>query len=139
VRRRAVIFDDDPLIRFSLWSFFDNRGYEVFTFPEPDLCPLHVVQQCPCPADTSCADLIISDVNMYAANGIDFIEQLIQKGCRQRHFALISGNFTDAELARGSNLGCRLFGKPLNMEQISAWIEEIEKSIQTERILFDWQ
>jgi CheY-like chemotaxis protein len=102
------------------------------------MCPLHAVQKCPCPADTSCADLIISDVKMMGANGLDFIEQLIQKGCRQRHFALMSGNFSATDLARASGLGCALFEKPLDMAKVTMWVEEVERSIPSERILFDW-
>jgi hypothetical protein len=45
VRRRSVIFDDNDLIRLTLWHLFDQRGYEVFTFPEPGLCRLHAVQE----------------------------------------------------------------------------------------------
>lgn len=138
MRHRAVIFDDDPLIRFTLWDLFDGRGYEVFTFPEPGLCPLHVVLKCPCPSDTSCADLILSDVNMHGSNGIDFIQQLIQKGCRQRHFALMSGNFSEDDVARGSVLGCELFTKPLDMHQVVEWIDKVERSIPSERVLYDW-
>jgi DNA-binding NarL/FixJ family response regulator len=89
MRRRAVIFDDNKFLRFYLWQFFDLRGYEVFTFPEPDLCPLHVVRECPCPKGTCCADLIISDVSMMGKNGIDYIEELVKKGCKQQHFALM--------------------------------------------------
>ena len=33
VRRRAVIFDDNDSIRRCMWNFFDQRGYEVFSFP----------------------------------------------------------------------------------------------------------
>lgn len=106
VRRRAVVFDDDRLIRYALWKQFDERGYEVFTFPHPGLCHLDVAQECPCPLNTSCADLIISDVNMHATNGIDFLERLVRKGCKQRHFALMSGDFSEADLARASQLGC---------------------------------
>lgn len=138
MRRRAVVFDDNALIRVALWNLFDRRGYEVFTFPEPGLCPLHVVRDCPCPPDTRCADLIISDVNMSGANGVEFIEQLIQKGCRQPHFALMSGNFSEADLARASKLGCALFSKPVNIVQVLAWVEEVERSIPRERILFNW-
>ena len=138
MRRRAVIFDDNDLIRFSLWHLFDQRGYEVFTFPEPCLCPLHVVQECPCPGDSSCADLIISDVNMLERSGIDFIERLMEKGCRQRHFALMSGAFTDPDRARAARLGCAVFEKPVDMEALTAWVESVEKSIPAERILFDW-
>jgi CheY-like chemotaxis protein len=139
VRRRAIIFEDDALIRFTLWKFFDDRGYEVFTFPEPGMCPLHVVQECPCPTDTNCSDLILSDVNMRGANGIDFLEELIQKGCRQRHFALMSGNFTEGDLARATRLGCTLFSKPLALPAITVWAEAIERAIPPERKLFNWK
>lgn len=138
MRRRAVIFDDDDGVRFSLRYLLDGRGYEVFTFPEPAVCPLYAVEKCPCPAETSCADLIISNVNMHAINGIDFLEQLIQKGCRQRHFALISGAFSEGDLARASKAGCVLFSKPLNVAAITAWVEEVEKSIPSERVLYSW-
>ena len=37
---RALIFDDQKEIRQMLWALFDSRGYEVFTFPHPGLCPL---------------------------------------------------------------------------------------------------
>jgi DNA-binding response OmpR family regulator len=138
VRRRAVIFDDNDLIRRNLWYFFDQRGYEVFTFPEPGLCPLHVVRECPCPVDASCADLIISDVDMLGTNGIDYIESLIAKGCKQRNFALMSGNFASADIARAVKLGCVLFSKPLDMHAIAAWVEAVEQSIPSARILYNW-
>ena len=138
MRRRAVIFDDNDLIRRNLWYFFDQRGYEVFTFPEPELCPLHVVRECPCPGDMSCADLVISDVQMLGVNGIDWIGNLIAKGCKQRHFALMSGNFSEADLARASRIGCVLFTKPLEMDGFAAWVEVVENSIPSGRLLYDW-
>ena len=138
MRRRAIIFDDNDLIRRILWYFFDQRGYEVFTFPEPGLCPLHVAQECPCPHDSSCADLIISDVNMMGTNGIDYIETLLEKGCKQRHFALISASFSEADLVRASKIGCELFTKPLDMEAIQSWVEQVEEQISPERVLYDW-
>jgi len=138
MRRRAVIFDDNDLIRRMLWHFFDQRGYEVFTFPEPGLCPLHVAKECPCPGNASCADLIISDVNMMGANGIDYIERLIKRGCKQRYFALISGSFSQTDVTRASNIGCALFTKPLEMQPVQAWVESVEQRIPIDRILYDW-
>jgi hypothetical protein len=29
MRRRAVIFEDEALVRFALWKLFDDRGYET--------------------------------------------------------------------------------------------------------------
>ena len=139
IRRRAVILDDNSTIRRVLWKLFDDRGYEVFTFPDPGLCPLQVVRECPCPPAAYCADVIVTDLNMVNGNGIDFLEQLVQKGCKQRYYALMSGNFSDADLARSARLGCRLFKKPLDIAQLTAWVEEVERSVPPERTLFDWE
>ena len=138
LRRRAVIFDDERGIRTALWLFFDKRDYEVFTFPYPDLCPLHVASKCPCPVGTVCSDIIISDVNMGGTNGLDFVAKLMDKGCRQRHFALVSGAFTNADRERASHLGCAVFEKPFEMEALTTWVEAVEKSIPTDRVLFNW-
>jgi CheY-like chemotaxis protein len=138
MRHRAVILDDNASIRNLLWTFFDSRGYEVFAFPDPQLCPLHTLHECPCPAESSCADIFVSDVKMENGNGIEFLETLIQKGCRQRHFALMSGNFSEADQARAKRLNCKLFPKPLDIAQLTAWLEEVERSIPAGRILHNW-
>jgi hypothetical protein len=75
---------------------------------------------------------------MVDGNGIDFLEQLVQKGCKQMHLALMSGNFTETDLVRASRLHCKLFAKPLAMAQLTAWVEEVERLIPSERTLFDW-
>ena len=75
---------------------------------------------------------------MMGTNGIDYIETLISKGCKQRHFALISGSFSETDLTRALKLGCALFTKPLDMEAIQKWVEFVELGIAPERILYDW-
>jgi CheY-like chemotaxis protein len=92
---RVFIFDDQKDIRQVLCSLFDRRGYEVFAFPHPGTCPLSEEEICPCPIEQTCTDVILSDVNMPIKNGLDFWEAQIQKGCRCKHFALMSGDFTD--------------------------------------------
>jgi len=138
LRKRVVILEDEEAIRFFLWYFFDRRGYEVFTFPEPGLCPLHIAPGCPCPEGTSCADIVISDVNMEGKNGLDYIEKLVEKGCKQRHFALMSGAFSAADLLRATHLGCALFSKPIEMDALKTWVEVVEESIPPERQLHNW-
>lgn len=138
MRFRALIFDDNPLIRFSLWSVFDGRGYEIFTFPDPGMCPLDGIEKCPCPSGTQCADVIISDINMLGTNGLDFIEQLLDKGCKRPHIVLMSANFTEADRARAARLGCTLFRKPFESTEIVQWLEAVEKSIPLKRTLFNW-
>ena len=138
MRIRAVIFDDDATIRLGLWALCDRRGYEVFAFPDPGLCPLHVMDRCPCPPGTVCTDIFISDLNMPMVSGLDFIQELLTKKCAAPHFILISGGWSDADEARAIRLGCRLFAKPVDVAQIIAWLEKIEPMVSPERKLLDW-
>lgn len=138
LRKRAIIFDEEEFFRTVLWHFFDRRGYEVLTFPYPDLCPLHIGPVCPCPLSTVCSDIIVADLNMTGRNGIDFIEQLMAKGCKQKNFALTSGAFRDEDRARVSRIGCALFEKPLDMVALTEWVEKVEAALSAQRVLFDW-
>ena len=135
---RALIFDDDSAIRKVLWMFFDSRGYEVFTFPNPALCPLAEETVCPCPEDQSCTDVIISDIKMPLLNGLDFIAEQIEKGCKCKNIALMSGRFTMADFAKAKTLGLTLFPKPFSLAEIRKWLVDIETDIDPSRKLADW-
>ena len=135
---RAFIFDDQKEIRQALWSLFNNRGYEVFTFPHPGACPLSKEELCRCSIEETCADLILSDVNMPIKNGLEFLEEQIKKGCRCKHFALMSGSFTDEEFYEAKSLGIKIFKKPFSVTEIINWLNEIEKDIVPTRKLANW-
>lgn len=135
---RALIFDDQKDIRQMLWSLFESRGYEVFTFPHPALCPLDEAENCPCPKEQACADIIISDVEMPFKDGLAFIEDQIGKGCRCNHIALMSGALTNAHFARAASLGLKIFKKPFRLEELSSWLDQVEKNIDPQRKLADW-
>ncbi len=135
---RVLIFDDEMDIRQILWLLFDNRGYEVFTFPHPDLCPISMENYCPCPDNYACADIIIADVNMPYKNGVNFIKEQIKKGCRCKNIALMSGAFTDQHIAKANELGIEIFKKPFQLEEINNWLDRVEKGIDPQRKLSDW-
>jgi len=135
---RVLIFDDEPSIRQLLWSLFDGRGYEVFTFPNPGTCPLCEKEICPCSLAEACADVILSDVNMPVKSGIDFIEEQISKGCRCKSMALMSGNFSAHDVERAASLGIKLFKKPFPLAEIIQWLESVEKNIDPNRKLSNW-
>ena len=135
---RVLIFDDQKVIRQVLWSLFDDRGYEVFTFPHPGLCQLSEVNHCPCPEGQACSDVIISDVEMPFKNGMDFIEEQINKGCRCKNIALMSGAFKNKHIAKAKSLGLTLFKKPFRLADINNWLDQIEKNIDPERNLAVW-
>lgn len=135
---RALIFDDNQGIRRLLWTVFDIRGYEVFTFPHPGLCPLNRVDNCPCPKDESCSDVIITDIEMPILNGFDFIAQQVEKGCKCNNIAIMSGKITDDILVRAKLLNLQVFHKPFTIEQLTEWLDRIEKDIAPRRKLTDW-
>ena len=138
MKLRALIFDDHQEIRQFLWAVFDSRGYEVFTFPHPAICPLSGENPCPCPKEQSCSDIIISDVEMPFKNGLDFIEEQISKGCRCKNIALMSGAFTNEHFAKLKSSGIMYFKKPFKLDDLEIWLDRIEKNIDPERKLADW-
>jgi DNA-binding response OmpR family regulator len=138
MRLRAVIFDDDAAIRKTLWFLCDRRGYEVFTFPDPGLCPLHVMDRCPCAPGITCADIILSDLNMPQVHGLDFVETLFAKHCAVPHIGLISGVWSEADRARATRLGCWLFSKPFSIAEIDAWLTKVETLVPPDRGLLLW-
>ena len=131
---RVLIFDDDDQIRTFLWKYFDRKGYEVFTFPHPALCPLYKKEICLCPINQTCSDLILSDLNMPITKGLDFLEKQIKKGCRCNHLALMSGDLTDEDIERAKSQGIALFKKPFQLSEIEEWLEEVERNIPTNMV-----
>ena len=135
---RVLVLDDDNVIRKILWEYFDNRGYEVFTFPHPKSCALCDIHTCNCPTREACSDIIISDLNMPFVKGLDFLEQQIKKGCRVKHLALMSGDLTEPDSDRAKALGIKLFEKPFKLTELGDWVEMVEKQIPENRLLTDW-
>ncbi len=139
MRPRALIFDDDPLIRQMLWLVFDRRGYEVFSFPDPGLCPQHLRCRCACASDTACADIIISDLDMPRVKGLDFVEEPRGKGCHCRNIALMSAAWSAHDAVRARGLGCKLFTKPFPPSDILEWLAQVEGALDPGRKLQDWE
>ena len=135
---RVLILDDSEEIRSLLYDFFNKRGYEVFSFPNPAVCPISHEKICPCPTGVACSDFILSDLNMPVQQGIDFLEGQIRKGCKCKNMALMSGDFTENDVERAKSIGLMIFRKPLNIAEILKWIESIEKTIDFDRKLSDW-
>jgi len=135
---RAFVFDDESAIRSLLWSILDHRGYEVFTFPHPGVCPQFGMAACPCPLEKACTDIIISDLNMPVSNGLDFVEEQVKKGCHCRHMALMSGDWKEQDLAAAKNLGFKIFSKPFQLNELINWLDDVEKKIVPRRKLSNW-
>ncbi|MFB3785891.1 MAG: response regulator [bacterium] len=135
---RAIVFDEDPQIRSLLWRILDERGYQVFTFPNPSLCPLYETRQCICPLNNACSDIVITDLKMAVMSGLEFISSQKSKGCKMMNIALMSSSWCLEEAETAKRLGCRLFSKPFPLAEMNAWLEECEKRIDPRRELSDW-
>lgn len=135
---RILIFDDNKFIRSALKDLLSELDYEVFTFQDPIASPLYEKSYCDCKSGKACADMIISDVNMPFVNGLDFIKSQIQKGCKVTNRALMSGDWTTANLQSAQNLGCHIFHKPFGIREIVQWIDSCQKRMDPLRELSDW-
>jgi CheY-like chemotaxis protein len=127
ITMKAVILDDDPVFLTVLCELLGCRGYEVEAYPSPSLCPLYSDR-----TSTSARewpDIILTDFNMPAVNGIEFVEELRRRGCTCKHIALIAGQNPDSSLRhRAAMLGLKFIPKPFRLQQFEGWLDETERA-----------
>jgi DNA-binding response OmpR family regulator len=138
MKRRAIVFDDIEAIQEILRRMLAMRGYEVMTYSNPGECPLQHEHDCQCNSKHTCADLIISDRDMPKVSGLQFVEGQIAKGCRVKNIAFMSGAWSESDLKKAKELGCKVFFKPFTIQEINDWLDECEKNIEPDRVLSDW-
>ena len=105
MKLRAFVFEDNDALRTTISSILEKRGYEVFSYSEPLLCPVYLDRECP--HEHPCMDILITDVRMPNMTGLDFIENQRRYGCKAivSNKAVISGAWADQELERGRARG----------------------------------
>lgn len=139
MKLRALIFDDEDIVRTLLSTICMQRGYEVRSFSTPDACPLYSTDECYCTDNQACADIILTDVRMPHVSGLEFIEKLLNGGCRVRNIAFISGSWTDEEYQKALAMGCKTFNKPFDIRELKEWFNECEKGVTADRVLAEWK
>jgi DNA-binding NtrC family response regulator len=135
---RIILLEDNDNLRTILEMLLTRRGYEVFSFSKPTLCPLQIQPACRCKRDQACTDVILTDLDMPEMDGIRFIENIKKKNCKCRHVAVMSGNLSAEAMYQAVKLGCSAFEKPLNKETLFKWLDNIERKGQYSRELCDW-
>jgi len=128
-KRRAIIFDDEPIVLDVLEMFLAGRGYEVFSSTEPIVCPVFRNNDRQCHNDKPCADIMITDYKMPGMTGFELLTRQKEKGCGLdiRNKAIISGYFDDRDEANISQLGCAFFRKPFSLDELGMWMDDCEK------------
>jgi len=137
MRIRALVLDDDAEIRGMLVRLLNERGYEVLAYSEPETCPVYLDPGCGCPRDQACADIILTDLCMPKASGVDFIEAQARGGCKTdiRNKAVASAFWTSRERLRAGMLGSMTLDKPFQMSLLRKWLAECESRIRPGRRL----
>jgi CheY-like chemotaxis protein len=138
LKLRVVFIEDNKSIRRLLSEIFDDRGYEIFGFSNPAICPLQMIPECRCDENQTCTDIIVSDLNMPNITGLRFIENQKKKNCKCKHVALISANWTKKDASLAHQIGCRVFTKPFFFEEFDKWLDEVEQSVTPTRKLCSW-
>jgi len=134
LRPRILIFEDNESLLSTLKLVLSERGYEVFAFSSPEMCQAFDLVDLSCPADVAFADVIISDVNMPTKSGLDLMRERRQKGCKIKYRALMSADWTDADLKSAHRLGCYIFHKPFDLKEMLDWLDGCRDELTRARL-----
>ncbi len=129
MRIRAVVIDDEDLIRNLIYDIMKKRGYEVYASSEPLLCPIYLGSKCSCPVEHFCTTIVITDIDMPNMTGLEFIEHQKSMGCKVQNVAVMSGRWTGEEIEHAKSLDCHMFKKPFKIDEIEKWLNECEKKL----------
>jgi len=137
-RLRILLFEDNGLIRSMLGRLLLKQGWEVFSFPDPEVCPLQQSPSCGCHLPEVCADAIVTDLEMPHIDGYTFVRDLLQKGCRIHNLAMLTDSQDTVLLERATAFGFAVFTKSEGTSRLLEWLRGIEAHLQAERQLTHW-
>lgn len=123
-QKTALIFDDLLECRSLMRDVAEMAGYEVMTFSDPTIFLSQREESC-CHRETDpCVDLILTDNQMPGMTGLEFLEMIKSNGCKLPDFkkGIISGTWSQEDLERSRELGCKVFSKPTPLEELYGWL-----------------
>jgi CheY-like chemotaxis protein len=130
---RTLIVDDEPCILETLAIAIEERGHEAITAADTSCRPACCNTLCLCNENEVCANFLIIDQNLPGIKGLDFIEQLDQKGCKipTENRAVMSAYLDNHELLRADQMGCKVLHKPVTFTKLNLWLDEREPHVDT--------
>lgn len=138
-RLRILLFEDNRLLRSMLHRMFLEQGWEVLVYPDPERCPLRQAAHCTCDHAEVCADVIVSDLQMPHVDGLTFVHDLLEAGCKVRHLAMFTASEDTAELEKAAALGFAIFSKADGLSALLEWLHNVERLINGGRALIPYR
>lgn len=135
---RIVLLEDNDIVREVLHASLTHRGYDVYAFAEPTICPLQLSPACRCTENQVCTDVILTDLDMPGMDGFQFVENLKRKNCKCGHVAIMSAWISPMDVHRARQLGCEIFEKPFRMENFIKWVRSVQQVLEPSRELCNW-
>jgi DNA-binding response OmpR family regulator len=137
MKLRALIFEEVESLRNLLAVALRDRNYEVYSFADPQVCPLYDDKDGACPQELPCADLLITDNHFAGTSGLQLIRRHVEGGCKGAvsNTAVMSDSWTHEELELARELGCKVFEKPFRFKDFSNWLDNREKTVEPDRRL----
>jgi DNA-binding response OmpR family regulator len=134
---RVLVFEDEPTILRPICTFLRAQGYEVLGFPTPIACSLVSDDDCKCPHDRSCADILITDMKMPKMTGLEMIHLMADKGCYipPQNKIVISSAITIEQEEELESLGCHFLPKPFQLGDLLDLVRACGKNISPDREL----
>ena len=128
-----LVLDDDEEVREMLRVALTTKGHDVTTLADPTEFPYFNKELCPCPQDSPCADILLSDIVMPNLEGIALFKKLKSCGCQplmKGNVAIMSGFLTIHYMNELNDLGIQYFRKPFRLNEIYDWVEHCQVRIQ---------
>lgn len=130
-KKKALVYDDEPMILGLLSDVLSLKDYEVFSFNKPHVCSLYNDSAGCCRNLIPCADVLITDIIMSSSNGIDLLEKQKEWGCKihPENKAVISGALSQSDEKKITDMNIKYFQKPFEFSDISSWLDECDGRI----------
>lgn len=129
-KKRAFIFDDDPMILAMLTELLRGMDYETISHAEPVACPLYADHE-RCDNLRPCCDVLLTDLGLRGMSGLDMILLQQKRGCKRtiKNKAVMSGNIDQKSLTIMIEKGIPYFQKPFRLSDFRNWLKECESRI----------
>lgn len=124
-RHRVFLAEDDTDLRLALTDFLESEGYDVLAMPDGDALLKQVGAAMLVEREGSLPDLVISDLRMPGATGLQFLEGIRARGSRIPVVLMTAfGDFDTRE--RAKSLGATAFlDKPIDLGALEGIIRTL--------------